>query len=282
MKIFLSWSGTESKQLAAIFKDWLPNVLQYVDPYMSAEDITLGERWNNNITNNLHESIFGLIFVTPSNINAPWINYEAGALSKTLDSKVVPILYKADVMILNEGPLKQFQSAKNLEKDSVLSLLKSINNSNNDGKLDESRLEKAFEMWWTNLLKAIEKIEKEPISDTNRQNEPTEKELLNVIFSKLTTQEKLLKASNRNKINTRNDDYLNIPSGVIKDLDSGYAALEICRNELIGGPYDSDFNIMIEESLTDLKGAINFLKRRTIYIDENTLGNNKTASEMPF
>lgn len=270
VKIFLSWSGTESKQLATIFKDWLPNVLQYVDPYMSAEDITLGERWNYNITNNLHESIFGLIFVTPSNINAPWINYEAGALSKTLDSKVVPILYKSDVMILNDGPLKQFQSAKNLEKDSVLSLLKSINNSNIDGKLDEARLEKAFEMWWGTLLKSIEKIVEEPITDTNRQNEPTEKELLNVIYSKLTTQEKLLKT--RNRINTRIDDQFILPKNFIKDLEKGYIALDMCRNELVGGPYDSDFNQFIEESLTELKHAISYIKRRTNSDDENIEG----------
>ncbi|WP_063608410.1 TIR domain-containing protein [Shouchella clausii] len=89
MKVFLSWSGSESEQLAKIFKDWLPNVLQYVEPYMSSQDINLGERWNNNISASLEDSTFGLIFVTPNNINAPWLNYEAGALSKTFDSRVV-------------------------------------------------------------------------------------------------------------------------------------------------------------------------------------------------
>ena len=42
MKV-LSWSGSESKQLAGIFKEWLPNVLQYIEPYMSAKDISLGK-----------------------------------------------------------------------------------------------------------------------------------------------------------------------------------------------------------------------------------------------
>lgn len=266
MKIFLSWSGTESKQLASIFKEWLPNVLQYVEPYMSAEDISLGERWNNNITDSLHESIFGLIFVTPSNINAPWINYEAGALSKTLDSKVVPILYKANVMILNEGPLKQFQSAKNLEKDSVLSLLKSINSSNKDGKLDESRLEKAFEMWWIHLEQAIAKIKEDLTDNTPKQNEPTEKELLNVIFSKLTAQEKLLKMGNKVNITEKNT---HLSSLVIKDLINGLKMLRICGMEMHMGAYQETFLQRLDEGIFGLENAVNYIKQVNNFIEEN-------------
>ncbi|KXB59407.1 hypothetical protein HMPREF3180_02349 [Leptotrichia wadei] len=44
MKIFLSWSGEPSKSIAEKFKNWLPNVLQYVEPYFSQQDIELGER----------------------------------------------------------------------------------------------------------------------------------------------------------------------------------------------------------------------------------------------
>ncbi|PWU68306.1 toll/interleukin-1 receptor domain-containing protein [Gracilibacillus dipsosauri] len=191
MKVFLSWSGNESKQLAEIFKDWLPNVLQYVEPYMSSKDITLGERWNNSIADSLEISVFGLVFVTPSNINAPWLNYEAGALSKTLESRVIPILYESDVMLLEQGPLKQFQSATDLEKESLLSLVKSINNSCETGKLDELRLDRAFEMWWPDLSKNINKIEK---ADQNNElvHEPSDRELLSNIFSKLSEQERLL------------------------------------------------------------------------------------------
>ena len=265
MKIFLSWSGSESKQLASIFKEWLPNVLQFVEPYMSAKDISLGERWNNNITGNLHDSYFGLIFVTPSNINAPWINYEAGALSKTLDAKVVPILYKSDVLILNDGPLKQFQSAKNLEEDSILSLLKSINNSNKDGKLDDSRLEKAFEMWWTHLEEAIALIEEETTNDDTNQNEPSEKQLLNVIFSKLTEQEKLLKRSNR--VN-RNNNNIYFNPVLLKDLDKALGVLLFCKNEFDTGPYSESILNLVDEGIVRLEHAMNYLENKNNFNDE--------------
>ncbi|OMC87447.1 hypothetical protein BK128_08450 [Viridibacillus sp. FSL H7-0596] len=272
MKVFLSWSGSESNQLATIFKEWLPNVLQFVEPYMSAKDISLGERWNNSITGNLQESTYGLIFVTPSNINAPWINYEAGALSKTLDSKVVPVLYNADVLILNEGPLKQFQSAKNLEKESVFSLIQSINNANQVVKLEEHRLAKAFDMWWDDLNDAINAIEKE--EGTANKNGPSDKEILSVIYSKLTEQEKYLKKSDRN-----NDIALNVHPGLIRDLDRGFKALEMCKNELAGGAYESDFKEIIDEGLNGLRFGIQHLKRRSNYMDENGVGNNKTKTE---
>lgn len=271
MKIFLSWSGNESKQLAAIFKEWLPNVLQFVDPYMSAKDISLGERWNNSITGNLHESTFGLIFVTPSNINAPWINYEAGALSKTLDSKVVPILYNADVMILNEGPLKQFQSAKNLEKESIFSLLQSINNANNELKLDEQRLEKSFDMWWKTLEDLISEIVTDEASTSDR--EPSEKEMLNVIFSKVIEQEKYLKKSNV-KRDEREEQFYISPI-IFENLEKGMRVLEKCKEEISGGPNDYEFSGYIEDGLSALKESEIYLKRRVAYNDERINSKNK-------
>ncbi|MCC2339122.1 toll/interleukin-1 receptor domain-containing protein [Bacillus tropicus] len=256
MKVFLSWSGSESKQLAGIFKEWLPNVLQYIEPYMSAKDISLGERWNNNITDSLEESVFGLIFVTPSNINAPWINFEAGALSKTFDSRVVPILYNADVMILNQGPLKQFQSAKNLDKENVLSLIKSINQGSGHFKLDEFRLEKAFEMWWPDLEKSIGAIEKEEaIESAEKEHEPTDRELLNVIYSKMIEQEKLVAKTQKNHQNF-ND--INVPQGIIRDLEKIRVILNECGNLLSEGPFPELLFENIEDGIIDLDRIIQF------------------------
>lgn len=214
MKVFLSWSGERSKQLASLFKEWLPNVLQFVEPYMSAQDIEQGERWNNNITSSLSETDYGLIFVTPENIKAPWINYEAGALSKSLSSRVVPVLFNAEVMILQEGPLKQFQSTKTLEKESVLKLVKEINSSVNDASLDPERLNKAFEMWWGELEKELKKIPSE-FSDV-QQEKVEDSEMLAVIIKKLNDQDKVLKDLKVEEIS--NVRKLSIPNIVINDL----------------------------------------------------------------
>lgn len=249
MKLFLSWSGNESKQLASIFKEWIPNVLQYTEPYMSAKDISLGEMWNNNIRNNLEESVFGLVFVTPDNINAPWINYEAGALSKTLDSKVVPILHRADVMILNEGPLKQFQSVKRLEKDDVYTLLKSINSSNDSIKLDGARLDKAFNIWWPYLEEQISKVTTDENSSVD--SEPSEKELLSVIYSKIIENEKQLK-DNRHK-------ELFVSTSLIRDIRLAKRTLKHCHSLLEGGPFQDEIFMDINGSIVALENALDYL-----------------------
>ncbi|PFR60366.1 hypothetical protein COK36_12640 [Bacillus cereus] len=263
MKVFLSWSGNESKQLAGIFKDWLPNVIQYVKPYMSAQDIAMGERWNNNITNNLEQSDFGLIFVTPFNINAPWINFEAGALSKTIHSKVIPILYNADVMILNQGPLKQFQSAKKLDKENIFSLLQSINESNEVGKLSGERLEKSFEMWWPDLEKEIGNIiEEDSVSGNEEEQEPTEKELLNVIYSKLVDQEKKLA---KNQISQGNVGQVairaNVPKYVRRHLLESYYLLKDFQMGLNGDVDEistDNLSDMLDKGMSDLERVVEY------------------------
>jgi len=42
MKVFISWSGELSHKVARIFRDWLPNVVQILEPYVSSEDIDKG------------------------------------------------------------------------------------------------------------------------------------------------------------------------------------------------------------------------------------------------
>src|SRR5208282_4320198 len=92
MKIFIGWSGERSKQLAKILYDWLPIVLQNVEPYMS-EEMDKGTRWASGVAEELESSNFGLFCMTRENLDAPWIHFEAGALSKVVaQSYVVPIL----------------------------------------------------------------------------------------------------------------------------------------------------------------------------------------------
>src|SRR5258708_34410512 len=82
MKVFLSWSGEQSKLAAKALHDWLPTVIQTVRPYMSAENINKGQRWSVDISKQLEETHFGVICMTPENLKAPWVLFEAAPLSK--------------------------------------------------------------------------------------------------------------------------------------------------------------------------------------------------------
>ena len=84
MKVFISWSGPRSRAVAVALKDWLPLVLEGVDPWVSDKDISAGERWAQSVAGELESANFGIICITPENLNADWILFESGALSKSM------------------------------------------------------------------------------------------------------------------------------------------------------------------------------------------------------
>jgi hypothetical protein len=67
-------------------KEWLSSTLPGVEPFVSSEDIEKGQRWNVSISKELEACSFGILFVTRENQSAPWLVFEAGALSKAFES----------------------------------------------------------------------------------------------------------------------------------------------------------------------------------------------------
>ncbi len=150
MKVYICWSGETSKELAEIFKEWLPAVIQAVKPYYSTDDITKGSRWNNEISKELEASQVGLICLTKDNLEAPWIMFESGALSKNLDkSHVCPILFGVDPTDL-KGPLVSFQASR-FEKAEIKKVVTMINKELETDGLSSSVLNSVFEKWWPDL-----------------------------------------------------------------------------------------------------------------------------------
>ena len=162
MKVFLSWSGENSRKLASVFHDWLPTVIQYVRPYMSAESIPKGERWSSDIAKELDQTQYGIICMVPGNIAAPWIMFESGALSKSLsNSRVSPVLWGLSPSDFRGSPLLQFQLTE-YKREEILKLLYSINSSATDGeKIPSTVLARAFDRSWLELDNEVSKIPQE-------------------------------------------------------------------------------------------------------------------------
>ncbi len=157
MKLFISWSGRVSEQAAQALREWLPNVIQSIEPFHSSEDIRKGQRWSAEIGNQLEGTSFGILCVTPSNAGSPWLNYEAGALSKNIgDAKVIPLVFGMRPGDLPAGPLTQFQGASTTEED-VLKIVTSLNEAGNQ-PLPDDRLKMIFEKWWPDLDAELKKV----------------------------------------------------------------------------------------------------------------------------
>src|ERR1044071_3486225 len=149
MLVFLSWSGPRSKAAAHILQDWLPRVVQAVEPWMSDTDIEARHRPMNQIGDRLERSQFGIICLTHDNQSSPWMLFEAGAISKSSDSHVCTLLVDLDISEIH-GPLAQFQHTT-VEKASFHRLLRTINNTlaREAGRsLSEPILEELFEASW--------------------------------------------------------------------------------------------------------------------------------------
>ena len=77
--VFIRWSGPRSKSAAEALKDWLPTILQTARPWMSATDIEKGTRWREEFAAALDTMKAGIICLTPENLAAEWLLFEAGA-----------------------------------------------------------------------------------------------------------------------------------------------------------------------------------------------------------
>jgi len=157
MKVFISWSGPVSFHIACALRDWLPCVLPSVKPFVSSEDIAKGSRWGQSLAQELNDTNFGIICVTTDNTNAPWLIFEAGALSKAIDSsRVVPFLFRVQANEL-PGALGQFQSiiyGENpvLREKEFFDLVSGMNEAMGEGgKIDKDLLHRIFKKWWPDL-----------------------------------------------------------------------------------------------------------------------------------
>jgi hypothetical protein len=156
MKIFLSWSGERSRQVALGLREWLPKMFDDLeDPWMSDKDISAGERWAQKLATQLETIDFGILCLTPGNLNVPWLIFEAGAISRAVTgARVVPYLSGLAPEEVPH-PLALFQSVRSDEKGSF-KLVQSVNAELSDS-LSEKDLEESFKEKWPDLEGILER-----------------------------------------------------------------------------------------------------------------------------
>lgn len=114
-KIFISWSKQPTDQVASALKSLLLHMFDNIAPFVSKETIEYGTLSIPEIFKALSGSDFGFLIVTTKNQTEPWLNFEAGALAKSIaddgDTRVVPLLIDFDnVGQLSPGPIANLQA----------------------------------------------------------------------------------------------------------------------------------------------------------------------------
>ncbi len=249
IKIFISWSGDQSKKIAETLRKWLPSVIQAAEPYYSPDDIAKGAKWNSEIARELEASKIGILCLTADNILAPWIMFEAGALSKQIvESKVCPILFGIEPSEI-QVPLVQFQAAL-FSKEEMLKVIKTINFESKEDKLDSETLHTSFEMWWPRLENDIEKIMAG--SDRQKKEKRTDRDILEEILL-LQRQTNLIKDNSTTVVNQHVTTFVNRRMAV----DLIYAYQRIAR-EICNLPYDPNI-LPLLTPLEDVYKAVKYV-----------------------
>lgn len=193
MKVFISWSGSKSQEVAKILKQWIPCVIQSVEPYFSSADIDKGARWSTDIAKELQDASFGILCVTKENLSSSWLNFEAGALSKSIDqSKVCPFLVDLKPSDIQNSPILQFQMTSATKED-VLKLFESINANLGEKQLNETVLSTTFDTFWPKINEALQSVAEKSISESATTLDEKDLQPLEEILELVRYQHKLLK-----------------------------------------------------------------------------------------
>ena len=154
MRVFLSWSGNRSKQAARELHQWLARL--FPASRYGCRKLSPGGRWSVSLQEALNRSDFGVVCVTPDNVDSHWLLFEAGAISKKSKALVAPLLIGLQPDEL-PPPLQQFQAVTS-DYAGLYALCKELNSRMIDGRIEEKTLEKRFSKSYGAIEAALAKL----------------------------------------------------------------------------------------------------------------------------
>ncbi len=146
MRVFISWSGPLSRSVAEIMRDWLPNVIQRAEPWISTE-MERGISWFREIMDRLAETSIGIVCITRENQHASWLQFESGAIVKGLPENRA-MTFLVDIQPVDvTGPLQHINHTFP-NKESMLSLLNTLNGHLGNESMPPERVQRVLDTWW--------------------------------------------------------------------------------------------------------------------------------------
>lgn len=159
MDIFVSWAGRDSHAVALVLRQWLPEVLPFVRPWVSSEDIRKGTRWSDELWDRLRKTSYCIVCLTPAAVRSPWVNFEAGAVARAVGGRahVSPLLLGLSPKDLDGVPLAMFQCTEFARHD-VERLVKAIN-AVATTPIPGSQVSQRFDRGWAVLREEVRGVE---------------------------------------------------------------------------------------------------------------------------
>jgi len=160
MDAFISWSGERSRKIAEALGDWLPVVISGIHAWVSSKDLPKGAKWTSEIATHGDRPTIAIICLTPTNVQSPWISFEAGALDRSVGSRSVFVYLVGLEPSQIRGPLSRFQACRANAAD-TLRLVQALNKTMGEGALQDSILTGRFRQAWPLLEKRLGELSNE-------------------------------------------------------------------------------------------------------------------------
>lgn len=159
MKVFISWHGEHSRQVAREVRSFLESVLQGPKYFVSDSDIKRGDLWNKEVRSALDEACAAIVIQTPSGLNGDWLLFETGVVQGHGGAtKVIPLLVNLSPADLT-APLADYQASE-MNAAGVLRVVESLHELwESDSKADIVAVRRAVESQLNSLLGSIAEIE---------------------------------------------------------------------------------------------------------------------------
>lgn len=159
-KLFVSWSGDNSKQIAIELKNTLENQIfngSHLVCFVSDDGIASGDDWWSKINKELKKCKLGIACITKENLKAPWIYFETGAMTAR-DLSVIPLLINCDFNALNKTPLSNKHMVEFLNKEKFKKMVKDINKKLQLLQISDNNLDKITESAYIDMIKKLNPI----------------------------------------------------------------------------------------------------------------------------
>jgi hypothetical protein len=169
-------------------RDWLDDVIPSIAPWFSGDDIETGKFWQSELFKSLDRSTVGIVVVTPTNVNRPWLNFEAGRLSSGIESKggvVMPLLVNLKSADITGTPLSTL-NVVTFSESGVWKIVKAIHErTGND--MTAKMLKDLFDLKWGELSDAVAAAIERAVAADADNAEPEEPNISKVLEDLVVT-----------------------------------------------------------------------------------------------
>ena len=170
-KVFISWSGLMSKNLANELHSFLSKVIPGIDFFVSSADIKNGQSWLEVIKDEIVECDAAILCIYKENLESPWLNFEAGGVYfGGRQQSLYPFVFE-HTDEGSRGPVSHLQSSS-FSRNTLWEAVDELS------KLTATRISQevqlSFNENWPDLEKSIDKA----LSDPDREAEKMKKGLI--------------------------------------------------------------------------------------------------------